>query len=150
MEYNEVLTLMYKNYEVLSFGVNYEERRVEIIERLEHFDKAPLGVLRNKDSDSIHFSLLRFINHRSIPSSRTDYEEIIKATGMSSGFKLSFQAHGLCLSDHYWFKRKDEKQLSSHNTYFFVFSMIETIVLIAVSFWQYYYLKHLFEVKGSL
>ena len=108
MEYNEVLTLMYKNYEVLSFGVNYENRRVEIIERLEHFDKAPLGVLRNKDSDSIHVSLLRFINHRSIPSSRTDYEEIIKATGMSSGFKLSFQAHGLCLSDHYWFKRKDE------------------------------------------
>ena len=108
MEYNEVLTLMYKNYEVLSFSVDFRSYRTTLIKKLEHFDKAPLGVLRNKDSDSIHVSLLRFINHRSIPSSRTDYEEIIKATGMSSGFKLSFQAHGLCLSDHYWFKRKDE------------------------------------------
>ena len=48
------------------------------------------------------------------------------------------------------FRIKGEKQLSSNNTYFFVFSLIETIVLIGVSSWQYYYLKHLFEIKGSL
>jgi hypothetical protein len=48
------------------------------------------------------------------------------------------------------FRIKGEKQLSSNNTYFFIFSLIETIVLIGVSSWQYYYLKHLFEVKGSL
>ena len=48
------------------------------------------------------------------------------------------------------FRRKGEKQLSSTNTLFYIFSLIETIVLIGVSAWQYYYLKHLFEVKGSL
>ena len=48
------------------------------------------------------------------------------------------------------FRRKGDKLLSSTNTYFFVFSLLETIVLIGVSAWQYYYLKHLFEVKGSL
>ena len=48
------------------------------------------------------------------------------------------------------FRRKGEKQLSSTNTLFYIFSLIETIVLIGVSAWQYYYLKHLFEIKGSL
>jgi hypothetical protein len=48
------------------------------------------------------------------------------------------------------FTRKGDKLLSSTNTYFYIFSLLETIVLIGVSAWQYYYLKHLFEVKGSL
>lgn len=48
------------------------------------------------------------------------------------------------------FRRKRNEQLSSTNTYFITFSFVETIVLIGVSVWQYYYLKHLFEMKGSL
>ena len=48
------------------------------------------------------------------------------------------------------FRQKGNKQLSEDNKYFFIFSLVETFVLIIVSFWQYYYLKHLFEIKGSL
>jgi hypothetical protein len=48
------------------------------------------------------------------------------------------------------FRKRGEEQLSDTNKYFFIFSFVETIVLIGVSCWQYYYLKHLFEVKGSL
>jgi hypothetical protein len=48
------------------------------------------------------------------------------------------------------FKRQRNEELSQTNKYFFIFSLIETIVLIGVSIWQYYYLKHLFEMKGSL
>ena len=48
------------------------------------------------------------------------------------------------------FRKKGNIELSEVNKYFFIFSLIETIVLIGVSFWQYYYLKHLFEIKGSL
>ncbi len=47
-------------------------------------------------------------------------------------------------------RKNREKQLKKTNKYFFCFSLIETIVLIGVSVWQYYYLKHLFEIKGSL
>ena len=46
--------------------------------------------------------------------------------------------------------RRGNDELKKTNKYFYVFSFIETIVLIGVSIWQYYYLKHLFEIKGSL
>ena len=48
------------------------------------------------------------------------------------------------------FIKKGKESLINTNNYFFIFSLIETFVLICVSFWQYYYLKHLFEIKGSL
>ena len=48
------------------------------------------------------------------------------------------------------FIRKRNESLINTNNFFYIFSLIETGVLIAVSFWQYYYLKHLFEIKGSL
>ena len=48
------------------------------------------------------------------------------------------------------FTRRGNEELKKTNKYFYAFSFIETIVLIAVSFWQYFYLKHLFEIKGSL
>ena len=47
-------------------------------------------------------------------------------------------------------RAKRKSDLRKTNKYFFSFSFIETIVLIGVTVWQYYYLKHLFEVKGSL
>ena len=48
------------------------------------------------------------------------------------------------------FRKRGNEELTGTNKYFFLFSFFETLVLIGVSFWQYYYLKHLFEVKGSL
>jgi hypothetical protein len=36
------------------------------------------------------------------------------------------------------------------NQYFYTFSIIETVVLVSISVWQFYYMKHLFEIKGSL
>ena len=48
------------------------------------------------------------------------------------------------------FRKKGNEELSETNKYFFIFSFVETFVLIGISFWQYYYLKHLFEIKGSL
>ena len=47
-------------------------------------------------------------------------------------------------------KRRRYNKLMKTNKYFFVFSVIETLVLVGVSAWQYYYMKHLFEIKGSL
>ena len=41
-------------------------------------------------------------------------------------------------------------EINKTNTYFYIFAVVETFVLIGVSIWQTYYMKHLFEVKGSL
>ena len=41
-------------------------------------------------------------------------------------------------------------EIHKTNTYFYSFAFIETIALVGVSIWQSYYMKHLFEVKGTL
>ena len=41
-------------------------------------------------------------------------------------------------------------EINKTNTYFYIFAFVETFVLIGVSIWQSYYMKHLFEVKGNL
>ena len=41
-------------------------------------------------------------------------------------------------------------KINKTNRYLYTFSIIETIILIIVSLWQFYYMKHLFEIKGSL
>ena len=48
------------------------------------------------------------------------------------------------------FIRRGNEELKKTNKFFYIFSCIESIVLVAVSIWQYFYLKHLFEIKGSL
>ena len=48
------------------------------------------------------------------------------------------------------FIRRGNEELKKTNKFFYVFSLIESIVLVAVSIWQFFYLKHLFEIKGSL
>ena len=106
MRKKEVLTLMYRDLEVLSFSVDYKKSRIEFLEKLEHFERAPYGI--NENTPDISMKLLRFFNSRSIPSTRYDYEDILKATGCGNGFELSFKGHGLSLSNHYWFKRKGE------------------------------------------
>lgn len=100
----ETLTLMYKDFEVLLFEIDYEKQDIHVLKKLEHFDKAPYGV---KDLGRDR-SLLKFIHSRAIPETRTHYEKIIKALGVKNGFELSFRGHGLSLSNHYWFKREGE------------------------------------------
>jgi hypothetical protein len=47
-------------------------------------------------------------------------------------------------------QRKRYRKLIKTNRYFYTFSIIESIVLLIVSVWQFYYMKNLFEIKGSL
>ena len=100
-------TLMYKNDEVLSFSVKFQPiRAVHITKKLEHFDKAPYGVLHPKTSEDS--ALLRFFGARTIAPQRYDYEEIMKATCCKDDFELSFNGHGLSLTSHYWYKKEGE------------------------------------------
>ena len=106
MKNKEKIILMYEDDEVLSFEVDYEKERATILEKLEHFDKAPNGV---KDID-VHSNtaFMKFINSRSIAPQRYDYKEILEATNSKSYFDLSFKGHGLSLTNNYWYKREGE------------------------------------------
>ena len=101
----EILILMYKDLEVLSFEVDYVETQIKLIEKLEHFDKAPYSFV---DAEDINIKLLRFFCSRSIPVQRRGYEKILAATNCRSGFELSFKGHGLSFSNQFWVKRIGE------------------------------------------
>ncbi|MBO5529047.1 MAG: hypothetical protein J6A47_07000 [Bacilli bacterium] len=101
----ETLTLMWKDYEVLSFEVNYEKYGLQFLEEKEHFDKAPYDLAKAKDK---RLGLLRFFGSRAIPSMRSGFQAIMDATHCRNELELSFKGHGLSLSSHYWIKREGE------------------------------------------
>lgn len=107
MSKRDIYILMYKDYEVLSFYVNFKKSRTYFLNKLAHFDKAPYGF--DEDDDDIDRKLFRFFNARAIPNQRKGYKEILKATHCRNSFLLSFKGHGLSLSNHYWFKKPKEK-----------------------------------------
>ena len=98
---------MYKNYEVLSFFVDFRSYRTTLIKKLEHFDKAPYG-FDKEDGYTISLKIGWFFKKLSIPSTRSGYKNIMKATHSRNGIDLLFKGHGLSLSNHYWFKRENE------------------------------------------
>ena len=106
MKKKEKLILMFKDFEVLAFTVSFNKERVKFVEKLEHFDKAPYEF--HKENANYDMALLKFFNKRSMPPQRYNFDEVMKATGCKDGFELSFKAHGLSLSNHYWFKREGE------------------------------------------
>ena len=114
---NEVLTLMFKDLEVLVFSVDYEEEKVSIIKKLDHYELAPFGV--NDKANNPSSKLNQFFRNRAIPPQRYLYEDILKATGCRSGYELSFKGHGLSLTNHYWFKREGEDDLKYDDINFF-------------------------------
>lgn len=101
---------MYQDDEVLSFKVTFARRNsVEVLEKLAHFDKAPYGMKEGTSQEELNRILFKFFNGRSIAHMRWDYKKILKYTGSKDEFELSFKGHGLSLSNHYWFKKEDEK-----------------------------------------
>ena len=117
MKDKEKLILMYKDLEVLSFEVDYFNESVTLLERLEHFDLAPYGTC-SEDDKQVSRNLTQFFRRRQINIQRRDSKKIFEATNSRNGFELSFKAHGLSLTNHYWFKREGES-LSYENINFF-------------------------------
>ena len=106
----EEYILMYQDDEVLSFRVSFGERnRVQVLEKLEHFEKAPFGMKEETKQEELDRILYKFFNGRTLACTRWDYEDIIKNTGCHDDFELSFKGHGLSLSNHYWYKKPGEK-----------------------------------------
>ena len=97
---------MYKDYEVLSFTIDFDESFIEVVDKLERFDLAPYGM--NEKEGNINGGLARFFKARVISSNRFDYDLILKNTGCKNSLELSFKGHGLSLTNHYWFKKEDE------------------------------------------
>ncbi len=99
---------MRKDEEILRFSVDFKRRDVKILEKKEGYFKGLglYGMGKDEDTDAALFS--KFFARRCIPMMRHGYEEILKATGCKDTFELSFQGHGLSLSNHYWFQEEGE------------------------------------------
>ena len=105
----EKYILMFKDAEVLSFEVEFDQKnKVSVLEKLDHFDKAPYGMKEDSSIEQLNAKLFGFFNARAIAQPRSDYEEILKATKSCDSFELSFKGHGLSLSNHYWYKKEGE------------------------------------------
>lgn len=98
---------MYKNYEVLSFFVDFRSYKTTLIKKLEHFDKAPYGFDKD-DEAKTGLKIGYFFKKLAIPSTRKGYKKIMEATHSKNGIDLLFKGHGLSLSNHYWFKKENE------------------------------------------
>jgi hypothetical protein len=112
----EDFVLMHQEDEVLSFSVCFDNSAIHVKEKLAHFDKAPYGM--NEEGASLDTILRSFFYRRTIPNVRYGFKEILKATGCKDAFSLSFQGHGLSLSNHYWYKRAGEKVLYKDINFF--------------------------------
>lgn len=117
MSKKDIYILMYKDYKVLSFSVDYRNYKTTLVEKLEHFDKAPYG-FDDTNQDTISLKIGWFFKRLCIPEMRKDYKKIMKATHSRNGIELLFKGHGLSLSNHYWFKKENEN-LSYNNINFF-------------------------------
>ena len=101
--------LMNKDYEVLSFLVTRGEKdSVSVLEKLEHFDKAPYGMNEDSTQEELSRVLFKLLYSKTIAINRSDYEKILEATNSKDNFDLTFKGHGLSLSDHFWFKKENE------------------------------------------
>ncbi|MCQ2820740.1 MAG: emp24/gp25L/p24 family protein [archaeon] len=78
---------------------------------------------------------------------RKDLTQSEKNMDDLSNFLKSFQTQNQMKRTIF---RRRRQIFKKNNKYFYTFSIIESVLLIVVSVWQYYYMKHLFEIKGSL
>ena len=46
MSKRDIYILMYKNYEILSFSVDFRNYKTTLIKKLEHYDKAPYVLIK--------------------------------------------------------------------------------------------------------
>ena len=107
MDRIEKYILMYKDYEVLTFTVDFSSFRFEVVDKLERFDLAPYGM--DEKTENLGYVLSNFFNRRTISVNRWDHNLILQNTHCSNSLELSFKGHGLSLSNHYWFKKSGEQ-----------------------------------------
>ena len=93
-------------------------------------------------------------NIKKLKWSTNKYERINHTNGCNMTVHRDF-ANKSCPGEYLYNKHtyialEVNKKLKKTNRYFYTFSVIETVVLLGVSIWQFYYMKNLFEIKGSL
>ena len=100
------LTLMCQDREVAAFSLDLETGRVLAVRPLSHASEAPLSVcLTGPDPAD---DLARFLARRTLSPWRRDLDQILEATHASSALQLALRAHGLTLSDPYWYRAADD------------------------------------------
>lgn len=100
--------LMNKNIEVLEFSYDNETHTVAKINRVIHPDYAPLGIIEYKTGIT-RKALNNWWKDRSIPASRSRFNEVMAEMDIHSSVELLERCFGLSLSDQYWIKEENSK-----------------------------------------
>lgn len=100
------LTLMCQDREVAVFELDLAAQRVTDVLPLAHAGQAPLSI-RLEGPDPAE-DLTRFLTRRALSPWRADLGHILSATHAANAIELALRAHGLSLSDPYWYRAADD------------------------------------------
>ena len=107
---------MCQDREVAAFDLDVSTERVTNVQPLAHAAQAPLSV--RLDGPNPTRDLTRFVVRRAMSPDRPDLEDILAATQAENAIDLALRAHGLSLSDPYWY-RAPHTNASWHSLNFF-------------------------------
>lgn len=107
---------MCQDREVAAFDLDVATGRVGKVRSLAHAAQAPLSI--RLDGPDPANDLTRFVARRALSPWRTDLEGILSATHAKSPVELALRAHGLSLSDPYWYRMAGEDTSWSASNFF--------------------------------
>ncbi len=113
--------LMNKNKQVALIELNTENNSIDNIHEIYDLKYAPLAfknAVENKVISNVK-ALNNWYKGRGIPSWRKDLENLLINLKISSSDELLNKSYGLCLSDQYWIKEKEQIELKWEDINFF-------------------------------
>ena len=112
---------MNKNKQVALIELNTENNSIDNIHEIYDLKYAPLAfknAVENKVISNVK-ALNNWYKGRGIPSWRKDLENLLINLKISSSDELLNKSYGLCLSDQYWIKEKEQIELKWEDINFF-------------------------------
>lgn len=112
-------TLMNREHEILSFRYDVAKQAFVYAGEIQDPTRAPLGLLSPRGT-TVSLSALSFWwKHRSIPASREGARARLAVLGISQADLIPFSSLGLSLSDQYWVRPADKRNVTWGDVNFF-------------------------------
>ena len=111
----ERYTLMNREHEVLTFGIDSQTLEISDVKQGPGAAGAPPGLFEEAHAERILFNLLR---RRSVSQGRKDHADVLAATGASNAIELALRSGGFSLTDQIWYRKEDSDATWERGNYF--------------------------------
>jgi len=105
-------TLMNADYEVLSFEYDEANNLFSASREIIDASRAPVGVVSPRGTHATAQALFNWWRHRAIPIEREGIDARLIELGLDSPEQIPFASLGLSLSDLYWIRPDDARELT--------------------------------------